>query len=437
MSSIINKLQQFVGFDRQSMTMRTEVIAGITTFLTMSYILAVNPTILGTTGMDKAAVFTATALASAIATLLLAFMAKLPFAQAPSMALNAFFAFTLVEGMGYSWQVALTAMFVEGILFILITFLNIREIILNSIPMNLRYAISAGIGMFIAFIGLKNAGIIEASSATFVKFGTFTPASVLAMVGILFSGVLIVRKIKGALFYSILICTVIGIPLGVTQIPENFLPVSAPHSLAPTFCQFDFSGFFTLDMAIIIFTLLFMNIFDTVGTLVGLASKTGIMDEKGNIPRVKEAMMSDAIGTTVGAMLGSSTITTYVESASGIAEGGRSGMTSFVTGALFLVALFFAPIFLLIPSAATTGALVLVGVFMMDAINKIDMGDISEALPAFITIIMMVLTYSIADGMILGLLCYVLIKLLTGKFKDISLTMYILAGLFILNYIFA
>jgi len=353
------------------------------------------------------------------------------------MALNAFFAFTLVEGMGYSWQVALTAMFVEGIIFILITFLNIREIILNSIPMNLRYAISAGIGMFIAFIGLKNASIIEASSATFVKFGTFTPASVLAMAGILLSGVLIVRKIKGALFYSILICTVIGIPLGVTQIPENFLPVSAPHSLAPTFCQFDFSGFFTLDMAIIIFTLLFMNIFDTVGTLVGLASKTGIMDEKGNIPRVKEAMMSDAIGTTVGAMLGSSTITTYVESASGIAEGGRSGMTSFVTGALFLVALFFAPIFLLIPSAATTGALVLVGVFMMDAINKIDMGDISEALPAFITIIMMVLTYSIADGMILGLLSYVLIKLLTGKFKDISLTMYILAGLFILNYIFA
>lgn len=437
MTSIAEKLQRLFGFDKQTMSVRTEVIAGITTFLTMSYILAVNPTILGSTGMDKAAVFTATALASAIATLLLAFMAKLPFAQAPSMALNAFFAFTLVEGMGYSWQVALTAMFVEGVIFILITFLNIREIILNSIPMNLRYAISAGIGMFIAFIGLKNAGIIEASPATFVKFGAFTPASVLAMIGILFSGVLIVRKVKGALFYSILICTLIGIPLGVTQLPENFLPVSMPHSLAPTFCQFDFKGFFTLDMAIIIFTLLFMNIFDTVGTLVGLASKTGIMDKDGNIPRVKEAMMSDAIGTTVGAMLGSSTITTYVESASGIAEGGRSGMTSFITGALFLLALFFAPIFLLIPSAATTGALVLVGVFMMDAINKIDMQDISEALPAFVTIIMMVLTYSIADGMILGLLCYVLIKLLTGKFKDISLTMYILAGLFILNYIFA
>ena len=430
-------LQKLLGFDKHTMTLRTEVIAGITTFLTMSYILAVNPDILGKTGMDKGAVFTATALASAIATLLLAYMAKLPFAQAPSMALNAFFAFTLVQGMGYSWETALAAMFVEGVIFILITFLNVREIILNSIPVNLRYAISAGIGMFIAFIGLKNAGIIEASPATFVKFGAFTPASILAMTGILLSGVLVVKKVKGALFYGILICTVIGIPLGVTQIPEGFLPVSMPHSLEPTFCKFDFSGFFTLDMAIIIFTLLFMNIFDTLGTLVGLASKTGIVDEKGNIPRVKEAMMSDAIGTTVGAMLGSSTITTYVESASGIAEGGRSGMTSFVTGVLFLVALFFAPVFLLIPSAATTGALVLVGVFMMDTIKKIDLEDISEALPAFITIIMMVLTYSIADGMILGLLCYVLIKLFTGKHKEVSVTMYILAALFILNYIFA
>ncbi|MDR2920669.1 MAG: NCS2 family permease [Tannerella sp.] len=430
-------LQKLLGFDKRTMTLRTEVIAGITTFLTMSYILAVNPDILSKTGMDKGAVFTATALASAIATLLLAYMAKLPFAQAPSMALNAFFAFTLVEGMGYSWETALAAMFVEGVIFILITFLNVRELILNSIPMNLRYAISAGIGMFIAFIGLKNAGIIDASPATFVKFGAFTPASVLAMIGILLSGVLVVKKVKGALFYSILICTIIGIPLSVTEIPEGFLPVSMPHSLEPTFCKFDFSGFFTFDMAIIIFTLLFMNIFDTLGTLVGLASKTGIMDKNGNIPRVKEAMMSDAIGTTVGAMLGSSTITTYVESASGIAEGGRSGMTSFVTGALFLIALFFAPVFLLIPSAATTGALVLVGVFMMDTIKQIDMEDISEALPAFITIIMMVLTYSIADGMVLGLLCYVLIKLLTGKHKEVSITMYILAALFILNYIFA
>ena len=396
-------IQKLLGFDKQTMTLRTEVIAGITTFLTMSYILAVNPSVLGTTGMDKGAVFTATALASAIATLLLAFMAKLPFAQAPSMALNAFFAFTLVQGMGYSWQTAMTAMFVEGVIFILITFLNIREIILNSIPINLRYAISSGIGMFIAFIGLKNAGIIAPNPETFVMFGEFSPASVLAMIGILLSGVLIVKKVKGALFYSILICTLIGIPLGVTEIPDGFFPVSMPHSMEPTFCKFDFTGFFTLDMAVIIFTLLFMNIFDTVGTLVGLASKTGIMGKDGQIPHVKEAMMSDAIGTTVGAMMGSSTITTYVESASGIAEGGRSGFTSLVTGGLFILALFFAPLFLLIPSAATTGALVLVGVFMMDSISKIDMDDISEALPAFITIIMMVLTYSIADGMVLGL----------------------------------
>lgn len=429
-------IEKFLGFDKKNMTVRTEIVAGFTTFLTMSYILAVNPSILGTTGMDRGAVFTATALASAIATLLLAFMAKLPFAQAPSMALNAFFAFTLVEGMGYSWQTALMAMFVEGIIFILITFINIREIILNSIPMNLRYAISAGIGMFIAFIGLKNAGIIEAHPSTFVKLGAFTSTSVLAMIGIVISGILTVKKVKGALFYSILICTVIGIPLGVTQLPDSFIPVSMPNSLAPTFWQFDFSELFTLDMAIVIFTLLFMNIFDTAGTLVGLAAKTGIMKEDGQIPRVKEAMMSDAIGTTIGAMLGSSTVTTYVESASGIAEGGRSGLTSFVTGMLFIVALFFAPIFLLIPGAATTGALVLVGVFMMDSIQKIEMEDISEALPAFITMLMMVLTYSIADGMIMGLLCYVLVKLISGKHKDVSLTMYILAVLFILNYIF-
>ncbi|MDH6316311.1 AGZA family xanthine/uracil permease-like MFS transporter [Parabacteroides sp. PF5-5] len=429
-------IEKYLGFDKKSMTIRTELIAGLTTFLTMSYILAVNPSILGTTGMDKGAVFTATALASAIATLLLAFMAKLPFAQAPSMALNAFFAFTLVEGMGYSWQTALTAMFVEGVIFILITFINIREIILNSIPMNLRYAISAGIGMFIAFIGLKNAGIIASNPSTFVQLGEFTPASVLAMIGIIISGALMIKKVKGALFFSIIICTLIGIPLGVTQIPDNFLPVSMPHSLEPTFWKFDFKEFFTFDMAVIIFTLLFMNIFDTAGTLVGLATKTGIMKEDGEIPRVKEAMMSDAIGTTVGAVLGCSTITTYVESASGIAEGGRSGLTSFATGILFLIALFFAPIFLLIPGAATTGALVLVGVLMMDSIKKIDMDDISEALPAFVTIIMMVLTYSIADGMILGLLCFVLVKLLSGKYKEISIPMYILAILFILNYIF-
>lgn len=430
-------LQKIFGFNKQTMNLRTEIIAGITTFLTMSYILAVNPAMLSTTGIDKGAIFTATALAAAIATLLLACMAKLPFAQAPGMGLNAFFAFTLVQGMGYSWETALAAMFVEGLIFILITLLNVREIILNSIPVNLRHAISAGIGMFIAFIGLKNAGIIESNPSTFVALGHFTPISLLAIFGILLSAVLLIKKVKGALFYSILLCTIAGIPLGVTEIPENFIPVSMPHSIAPTFCKFDFEGFFTLDMAIIIFTLLFMNIFDTLGTLVGLATKTGIMDKDGHIPHVKEAMMSDAIGTTISSMLGSSTVTTYVESASGIAEGGRSGVTSLITGLLFILALFFAPVFLLIPGAATTGAFVLVGVFMMDSIGKINLSDISEALPAFVTIIMMVLTYSIANGIILGLLCYVLLKLFSGKHKQITLTMYILAILFIIDLILA
>ena len=430
-------LQKIFGFNKQTMNLRTEIIAGITTFLTMSYILAVNPAMLSTTGMDKGAIFTATALAAAIATLLLAWMAKLPFAQAPGMGLNAFFAFTLVQGMGYSWETALAAMFVEGLIFILITLLNVREIILNSIPVNLRHAISAGIGMFIAFIGLKNAGIIESNPSTFVALGHFTPISLLAIFGILLSAVLLIKKVKGALFYSILLCTIVGIPLGVTDIPENFIPVSMPHSIAPTFCKFDFEGFFTLDMAIIIFTLLFMNIFDMLGTLVGLATKTGIMDKNGHIPHVKEAMMSDAIGTTISSMLGSSTVTTYVESASGIAEGGRSGVTSLITGLLFILALFFAPAFLLIPGAATTGAFVLVGVFMMDSIGKINLSDISEALPAFVTIIMMVLTYSIANGIILGLLCYVLLKLFCGKYKQITLTMYILAILFIIDLILA
>ncbi len=435
--TVLCMLQKIFGFNKQTMNLRTEIIAGITTFLTMSYILAVNPAMLSITGMDKGAIFTATALAAAIATLLLAWMAKLPFAQAPGMGLNAFFAFTLVQGMGYSWETALTAMFVEGLIFILITLLNVREIILNSIPVNLRHAISAGIGMFIAFIGLKNAGIIESNPSTFVALGHFTPISLLAIFGILLSAVLLIKKVKGALFYSILLCTIAGIPSGVTEIPENFIPVSMPHSIAPTFCRFDFEGFFTLDMAIIIFTLLFMNIFDTLGTLVGLATKTRIMDKNGHIPHVKEAMMSDAIGTTISSMLGSSTVTTYVESASGIAEGGRSGVTSLITGLLFILALFFAPVFLLIPGAATTGAFVLVGVFMMDSIGKINLSDISEALPAFVTIIMMLLTYSIANGIILGLLCYVLLKLFCGKYKQITLTMYILAILFIIDLILA
>ncbi len=430
-------LQNLLGFDPKTMNLRTEVVAGITTFMTMIYILVVNPSILAETGMDKGALFTATALASAIATLFIAFIAKLPFAQAPGMGINAFIAFTVVLGMGYSWQTAMAIMLVEGILFTLITLLNVREIILNSVPMNLRHAISAGIGMFIAFIGLKNAGIIVASPSTFVALGRFTPEASLAIAGILLSGILMYRKVRGALFYSILICTLAGIPLGVTHIPDGFQLAAAPPSLAPTFCQFNFDGFFTIETAIVIFTLLFMNIFDTMGTLVGLASKTGIMKKNGEIPQAKRVMISDALGTTVGSLMGSSTITLYVESASGVAEGGRSGVTSLTTGCLFLLSLFFAPLFILIPSAATTGALVLVGVLMMDSIQRIDMKDISESLPAFITIITMTLTYSISNGMILGMLSYILLKLGMGKFKSITPTMYVLAILFILNFIFS
>ena len=429
-------LKTLLGFDPKQSTVKTELVAGMTTFLTMCYILAVNPTILATTGMDKAALFTSTAIASAIATLLLAFMAKLPFAQAPSMGLNAFFAFTLCQAMGLTWQQSLAVLLVEGVIFLVITFLNIRDMILDSIPSNLRYAISAGIGMFIAFIGLKNAGIIVADPATFVKLGRFTPVCILGIISIIISGMLMVRRVKGALFYGIIVSTLVGIPMGVTEIPQGWLPVSAPHSVAPIFCQFDFTGFFTPKMFMIIFSLLLVNIFDTLGTLVGLAEKTGVVKADGTIPHVKEAMMSDAIGTTAGALLGSSTITTYVESASGIAEGGKSGLTSFFVGVMFILSIFLAPIFLLIPGAATSGALVMVGVLMVDAFKKIELDDISEAFPAFVTMITMVLCYSIADGICLGILSYVLIKMMTGKFKDLNVTLYALAILLVINYAF-
>ena len=431
----MNKLKALLGFDPQKTTVKTELIAGMTTFLTMCYILAVNPTILATTGMDKGALFTATAVASAIATLLLAFMAKLPFAQAPSMGLNAFFAFTLCQAMGLTWQQALAVLLVEGIIFLLITFLNIRDKILECIPKNLRFAISAGIGMFIAFIGLKNAGIITANEATFVQLGKFTPTCILGLISILVSGTLMARRVKGSLFFAIIISTLIGIPMGVTEIPDGWIPVSAGHSITPIFCKFDFTGFFTPKMVMVVFSLLLVNIFDTIGTVLGLVSKLGIKeDEKGNIPGVKEAMMSDAIGTTAGALLGSSTITTYVESASGVAEGGKSGLTSFFVGIMFLLSIFLAPIFLLIPSAATSGALVMVGVLMIDSFKKIELEDISESFPAFITMITMVLCYSIADGICLGILSYVLIKMMVGKFKDLNLTLYILSIFLLLNY---
>ena len=430
----MNFLEKTLGFDPKTMKLRTELIAGVTTFLTMSYILAVNPAILMSTGMDQGALFTATALASAIATLLLAFMAKLPFAQAPSMGLNAFFAYTLCQAMGYSWQNSLAILLIEGIVFILITFFNVREMIFNAIPNNLRYAISAGIGMFIAFIGLKNAEIIVSKEGTFVGLGAFTAPCLLGIFATLLSGVLMARNVKGALFWGIIATTLIGIPLGVTVFPDHWLPVSAPQDISPIFCQFDFPGLLNLKTVLVVFSLLIVNIFDTIGTLMGLAEKTGIVREDGSIPRVSEAMMSDAIGTTCGAMLGSSTISTYIESASGIAEGGRSGVTSLVVGAMFIFALFLSPIFLLIPSAATSGALIMVGVLMLDSVKKINLQDMTEAFPAFITMITMVLCYSIADGICLGILSFVIMKLCTHRWKDLNWTLCILSILFVLNF---
>jgi len=429
------KLLSWLGFNPKTMSIRTELTAGLTTFLTMSYILAVNPDIMGSIGMDKGSVFTATALSGAVATLVMAFLAKVPFALAPGMGINAFFAFTLVQGMGYSWETALAAVFVEGLVFLILTIFNIREAIVNSIPETIRYAISGGIGLFIAFIGLKNCGIVVASPATFVTMGQWEPTSVLAFCGIILSAVLMKLHIKGAIFYSIIIITLLGIPFGVTTLPEHFMPFSAPASLEPTFMKFDFSNIFSWDMAIIIFSLIFMDLFDTLGTLVGASLKADMVDKDGKMPHLRPALLTDSIGTMFGAVLGVSTVTTYVESTTGIAVGGRSGLTSATTAVCFLFALFFSPLFLLIPSAATTSALVIVGVLMMDTVRRVDFSDITESLPAFITIAMMPLTYSISEGMVLGLLSYVFVKVFSGQFKAVSLTMYILAILFLLRYI--
>ena len=425
-------LQKIFGFNPKSMQLKTEILAGLTTFLTMSYILAVNPSILSVTGMDKGAVFTATAVASFIATLIMSTWAKLPFALAPGMGLNAFFAFTICLGMGNTWEFALTAVLIEGILFILLTLSNLREAMLNAIPNSLKSAIGAGIGLFIAFIGLQNAGVITNNDATLVTLGNITSGSpLLALIGLAITSVLLIKKIKGSMLWGILATMLIGIPMGITE--YNGI-ISAPPSLAPVCFKFDFSEVFTSKMAFTVFTLLFIDMFDTIGTLVGVSNKAGMM-ENGKIPHVKEAFMADAIGTTVGAMLGTNTVSTYVESASGIAQGGRSGITSFVTALCFAVALLFAPLFLSIPSAATCPILILVGLFMMSPIKEIDLDDYTESVPAFICIIMIPMAYSISDGIVLGLTSYVLTNLLCGKFKKISITMYILAALFTLKYL--
>ena len=430
-------LNKFFKLEDNNSTVKTEVLAGITTFMTMAYILAVNPDILSATGMDKGAVFTATALSALIATLVMALYAKLPFALAPGMGLNAFFAFTVVLGMGHSWQFALTAVFLEGLIFILLTVFNIREMIVNSIPMNMKHAISVGIGLFIAFIGLKNAGIIVSSPATFVTLGDITNiaengGAAVALITLLITGVLLALRIKGALLFGILIGAFIGFPFGITHLPANFDLV--PPSLSPVFMKFQWSQILTMDMLLVVFTFLFVDMFDTVGTLIGVSSKANMLDNEGRVPRVKQALMADAIGTTLGSVLGTSTVTTYVESASGVAEGGRTGLTSLTTAGLFLVALFLSPLFLMIPSAATAPALILVGAMMMTPVKNINFDDFTESIPAFLTIIMMPLTYSIAEGILFGIISFVTLKILTGKFKDITVVMIVLAVLFVLKF---
>jgi len=414
-------------------SVKTEVVAGVTTFLTMAYILIVNPQILSNTGMDMGGLFTATALSAAIATLVMAFAANLPFALAPGMGLNAFFAFTVVLTMGYSWQFALTAVFLEGIIFIILTLLNVREAIINCIPTNVKRAISVGIGLFIAFIGLQNAGVIVNDEATLVVLGDVTsPVTLLAIIGLVITGVLLAFRVKGSLLIGIVATTVIGLPLGITQLPSGSW---APPSLAPIFFKFDFSQIFTIDMLVVLFTFLFVDMFDTVGTLIGVSTKAGIIDKDGNIPKVKGALFADAIGTTVGACLGTSTVTTYVESAAGVAEGGRTGLTAVTSAILFLLALFVSPLFLMIPGAATAPALVLVGLFMMSPIIHIDFEDYTEAIPAFLTIIMMPLAYSIADGIMFGMLGYVVLKLLSGKSKDVNVVTIAVAIVFLIKFI--
>ena len=428
-------LQRLFGFDPSQTTIRKEIIAGITTFLTMSYILAVNPSMFcALDGMPGGAVFTSTALAAIIGCLAMAFWGKLPFGLAPGMGLNAFFVYSVCLGMGYTWQFALTAVLLEGFTFILLTVTNVREAIVNAIPHSLRNAIGAGIGLFIAFIGLSSAGVVVKNDSTLVALGDITSGSaLLAIIGILITGFMFIRNIPGAILVGILATMVIGIPMGVTEFKGI---LSRPESIAPIFCQFEFDKIFSLDMLVVVFTFLFIDMFDTVGTLVGVCTKANMFDKNGNIYRIKEAFMADAIATTAGAVLGTSTTTTYVESAAGVAQGGRSGLTAFVIAICFAVALFFSPLFLSIPAAATAPALIIVGLLMIEPIVKIPFDDFSESIPAFVCIVMMPLTYSISNGILLGMISYVLLNIACGKFSKITTVMYILAILFILKFIF-
>lgn len=427
-------LQKIFGFNPQTMTVKKEIIAGITTFLTMAYILAVNPSILADAGMDKGAVFTTTIISAIVGTAVMAIYAKLPYVLAPGMGLNAFFAYTIVLTMGYTWQFALTAVFLEGIIFIILTLTGLRQKIVDAIPLILRRAISPGIGLFIAFIGLKDAGIVSASDTTFVTLGNLhSPAVLLACFGILITAVLMVRNVTGALLIGILITTIAGIPLGVTSISSI---VDTPPSISPILLKFEWSNIWSVDMIVCIITFLFLDMFDTIGTLIGVSNRAGMVDENGRIINLGKAFMADAVGTTIGAMLGTSTVTTYVESASGVNAGGRSGLTAISSAVCFALALFLAPLFLAIPTQATAPALFLVGVMMMHDIRKIDFNDYVNAIPCFVCIVLMPLTYSISDGILLSVITYVLIRIFAGRWQELSVNMCIMALLFILKYAF-
>ncbi len=424
--------KKWVGFDPSRMKISTEIMAGITSFLAMSYILAVNPAVLSATGMDKGAVFTTTALAAIIGTMCMALWAKMPFALAPGMGLNAFFAYTVCLQMGNSWQFALTAVFLEGIIFIILTLTHLRQAIVNAIPPTLRQAIGVGIGLFIAFIGLINCRIVVPHETTLVTIGKLTSGeALLGLIGLVLTAVLVIKKVRGALLIGILLTTLIGIPMGLTQY-AGFMNI--PPSIEPIFMKFEFSEIFSLKMVIVVFTFLFIDMFDTIGTIIGVFNKTG-MTVNGKIPRLKEAFMADAIGTTCGAMLGTSTVTVFVESASGISQGGRSGLTALTTAVCFALALLFSPFFLSIPAPATGAILILVGLSMVATITNIDFSDLSEAIPAFICILIIPFAYSISDGIILGMISYVVINLLCGKQKKLSVAMYILAVILTMKFI--
>lgn len=433
----MNTLHKLFGFDSTQHNVKTEIIAGVTTFLAMAYILAVNPGIfsaLGEMGMDTSAQFTATALAAIIGTLIMAFYAKLPFALAPGMGLNAFFVYTICLSMGHTWQFALTAILLEGLIFILLTITNIRKLIVNAIPSSITKAIGAGIGLFIAFIGCQNAGIIIKNDATLVTLGDCTHGSaLLAIMGLIISSIFIVKNIRGGLLFGIIVTTLIGIPMNITHITTI---VSTPPSVAPIFCQFQWNEILTSDMFIVVFTFLFMDIFDTMGTLIGVGTRAKLIDKDGHLERVNKAFMADAIATCAGACLGTNTTTTYVESASGVSQGGRTGLTAFTTAICFALSLFLSPFFLAIPSAAIAPALIIVGLFMIIPLKEIDFSDYSESMPAFLTFILIPLAYSISDGILIGIIFYVFINLMSGKYSKLSPTLYILAIIFILKYIF-